>query len=105
MEGIIKLPLYVVHFCKAADPQVATIFGRTVRWFTTSDVLGIGKGALGPLLKTPGYEAFNNVWSKLGRVRVTSPVFFATKLNTLAPTSYLPRVWSFQLASIVAISE
>jgi hypothetical protein len=66
--------------------------GRTVRPFTTSVVLGMGKGPDCAVLKIPGYEELRVVWARLGRVRTTSPVFAATKLKTLEPTSYRPRV-------------
>ena len=67
-------------------------------------VFGIGSGAVVSELKIPGYEASNKVCDREGLVkeRIVSPVCWATKENTLAPTSYLPRVGRFQLASTVA---
>jgi len=60
---------------------------------------------LNKMLKIPGYEKIQALQGRLGRVRTASLVFAATKLKTLAPTSYRPRVWRPQLASMVAIWE
>ena len=90
-----------------ADPHVATIPGNTGLPLTTKVVFGIGIAAVFAELKIPGYDESNNVCDRgsngLVKDRILSPVLAATNEKTLAPTSYLPRVGRFQLASTVAI--
>lgn len=78
--------------------------GNTGLPFTTKVVFGIGSGAVFLELKIPAYDASNNVCDRDGlvKVRIWSPVCYATKEKLLAPTSYLPRVGRSQLASTVA---
>ena len=83
------------------------ILSNTRLPFTTNLVFGIGSGVTFTELYGPGYDELRKVWSRGGftSVRILSWVFSATKLKTLAPTSRLPRVGKFQLASTVANRE
>jgi hypothetical protein len=100
-------PVYGVHLCNSGLPQISTIRSNTRLPFTTNFVFGTGSPVTLTELNGPGYDEFRKSWSRGGfwGVRILSWVCSATKLKTLAPTSRLPRVGKFQLASTVAISE
>lgn len=68
-------------------------------------VFGIGYGASTVPERGPGYDWLLKILVISVGARITSPVCFPTKSNTLAPTSHRPSVWRSQLASTVEIWE